>query len=81
MHKGLCYIGVMPNFNAAEVERLFRPAGSWSYHQEWRRCKPGTCKTCDAGGRHGPYRYAVRRVGDRVQKRYVGKHGYMKLDD
>lgn len=53
------------------------PAGAWSYHVEYRRCRPGKCKKCDGGGRHGPYRYAVRRVGAKVEKRYVGKQAML----
>lgn len=58
---------VMPSFTA----------GAWSYHVEYRRCPPGKCKTCDVGGRHGPYRYAVRREGKRIVKRYIGKQAML----
>jgi hypothetical protein len=46
--------------------------GQVSFHLEYRKCRPGKCATCDAGGRHGPYWYAVFRDGERICKRYCG---------
>lgn len=38
---------------------------------EYRRCYGRRCRTCDKGGRHGPYLYEVWRDGDKVRRKYL----------
>lgn len=51
--------------------------GKVSFHLEYRRCAPGKCKTCDVGGSHGPYWYAVFKDGARVCKVYCGRQPWL----
>lgn len=48
-------------------------AGTRTLRTEYRTCHGRKCKTCDKGGRHGPYVYEVWRDGKSVRRRYIRK--------
>ena len=52
------------------------PEGGAIYQQRLIRCGKERCRTCQAGGGHGPYWYAIRRDPQtgRVRSTYLGKN-------